>query len=303
MKSTSPDELLKKYSVQRANGCVNWIGKRYAKHKRPTLFHESFPLGRKSVRAFVYERKTGHPIPKNVTLITSCMNDACIAGAHLLEVPRRARGVSRQLTAEQATQLRCADPKEFLEAAFAFKAALEKSLHRKGADRIADDVIQDVMLRAFIFWNSGKEISDLKSFLVTSVRRISIDYWRKEERAAAIPLTAVFESTDEESSEPVGLWNEDPAFIAEYEEEYERQTKILSERKAMMGKRTREAFEYRALGMSQQEISDRMEISENTVEGHLRQAYATVRSQKTEPQGLTALYQAPDFHEQTRVYS
>lgn len=185
----------------------------------------------------------------------------------------------------------------FMKKAFAYKPLLLKWLshkYKRHNDRVWDDIIQESMLRAFLFWSSGKTIDDMKLFLFVATARISIDFWRKENIIQTVPLGHYeFSDGDIEELSIFAPWDADPAQAIEYEQEYELHRKILRLRMNQMGKRMRQVFELKAMGQSQREIAAKLEISENTVEQHLGQAYKFVRGKRHDAPSLTMLFAPP----------
>jgi len=147
---------------------------------------------------------------------------------------------------------------------------LQKYLFRQVRSQdVAEELTQETYLR-FLKQSANHEILDLKAFLFTIAANLVCDYYRnikREQQREFVPLDPDFPDSK--------LGTED--ILVKQALEAELQHAIAS-----LPEKTKEIFLlYRVDGLSYKQISVRLEISERTVEYHLRQALILCRNYLT----------------------
>ena len=147
---------------------------------------------------------------------------------------------------------------------------LQKYLFRQVRSQdVADELTQETYVR-FLKQSENNEILDLNAFLFTIAANLVRDYYRnikREQQREFVPLDPEFPDSK--------LGTED--ILVKQALEVELQQAIAS-----LPEKTKEIFLlYRVDGLSYKQISERLNISERTVEYHLRQAIILLRNYLT----------------------
>ncbi len=274
-------------------GCQIWSGPR-AVRNRPIINHGTLPKGKRLVRSLMWERKTGAPLAPHETLIMSCANEDCVAAEHLVMVRKRERLRIANVTEKRLMKMRLRhnpNSERYMREIMVHRNAAYRAIHKyKALENERDDILQDAAMRVYkkMLLEGEGAIPDIKSFLIIIARNLAVDYMRRRNIVPVVSITAE-EVRDRGTGEkdyyaraedyfsiaaPLGA---DPAIALEQEEEWGLQRKRLLWRVRQLSGRRREAVLLKADGLSQAEIAEKMQLSENTVEGHLRVAYAALR--------------------------
>jgi len=153
----------------------------------------------------------------------------------------------------------------YLLQALEYEGVLRACLYRYTRNRAdVDDLLQETYARLLIAGASPDqvEVRSIRAFALTVARNVALDWLRHR---SIVPIEAV---ADLEAMDVLDE-GEQVEEIVNTEQELAR----LSDAVAALPERARQVFTLRKVyGFSQQEIAERLGISENTIEQHLQRA-------------------------------
>ena len=138
------------------------------------------------------------------------------------------------------------------------------ALRMTGAADVAEDLVQDAFLKAWVYMEDGCEIQNFTAFMYWTVRNVCVSYLRTLHQT--VGEDAVLDIADEDSE--VGKDEIDTSFRDA------RIWQVIDELPA----RCREVFlRSKRDGLSNEQIADEMGISIKTVKNQMTKAYSRLR--------------------------
>lgn len=301
---TTPEEKIAIYrQPPDENGCRLWTGPMTKKiGGRPHLQTRTFEGG-KAVNgcafslARVWEEGSGRKLPPRHVVVMTCPGgNRCTTYEHMKVEPwkewiREDENMKRGVAELRLRRGR--DRERYVEAVQRHESGIRGRLQKKFGSVITshiEDIMQHVRVSAFLAWARDRtEILNVRSFLLTTAIRRATDVLRHLKSRRTTSLEEMMEENEFDGAVEWSQFKDedknDPAIFWELVEEEEMQRAEFSKRLRLVPPKARALLRLQhTYGLSQRELAQAANISENTVEQHLGKARRRIRAGQ-EPDG------------------